>query len=119
MWFGKVAIIIYIFSLALMFSGYFMESTLGDGSFDENSLYADLDAVATAFNPNETVSAELIFGDFIAGVRVLFGVMTFQPISDAFAILPNMDMNILLLIRVLFGASSIFLWIFIITGRSV
>ena len=119
MWFGKVAVIMYIFSLSLMFAGYFMETTLGDGSFNEDSLYAQLVIISNSFNPDANISVEAIFGDFIAGVKVLFGIMTGQTIADAFMLFPAMSMEWLLLIRVLFTASSIFLWIFIVTGRSV
>ncbi|QDI74083.1 hypothetical protein [Nitrosopumilus spindle-shaped virus] len=118
MWFGKIAIIMYIFSTALLFSGYYLDIVFNEDNFN-NATYAALDALANKNNIDQTLSADLIFGDFIAGVKVLFGIVTGDTLTDAFHLLPNFSAEWDLLIRLIFTLSSALLWVFVVTGRSL
>ena len=115
---GKIAIIMYVFATALLFSGYYL-----DLSFCENlwtgATYDALDSIANKNNIEESVSTELIFGDFIAGVQVLFGIVTGDTITSALHLLPNFSSEWDLVVRLIFTFSSAMLWIYVITGRSL
>lgn len=118
MWLGKISIILYLFSVGVLFGGYYIDTALGENLF-QGSSYDSLIAIANRNDINESISAELIYGDFIAGVRVLFSIMTGETITDAMSSLPHFDASWLLILRVLFTLGSSFLWIYLITGRSI
>lgn len=115
---GKIAIIMYAFAIGLLFAGYYVDLTFGEDMFT-GVTYDSLDAIANKNEVNANVSADLIFGDFIAGVQVLFGIITGDTIAQAFALLPNFLEVWTLLVRIVFTLSSALLWIYIITGRSL
>ena len=109
----------YIFSISLLFSGYYLDQVFGLNLFAD-ATSTDLETLIGGNNINgETVSAELIFGDFITGVRLLFGIMTGDVITSALHMLPNFNDSYDYLVRILFTTSTAFLWINIITGRDL
>ena len=118
MWLGKIAIIMYLFSVGLLFSGYFIDQAYGLDLFT-GVTYDALDAIANKQVINQEISVDLIFGDFIAGVRVVFGIVTGDTIAQAFSLIPSFDEVWLLLVRIVFTLSSAMLWVFIVTGRSI
>lgn len=118
MWLGKVSVIMYIFSICLTFSGYYVEQVFALGLFTQTT--DDLNSLINKNDITDTsVSAELIFGDFITGVRVLFGIMTGATITDALRTLPGISDAWLYGIRILFVTSTAFLWVNLITGRDL
>lgn len=118
MWLGKIAIIMYMFSIALLFSGYFLDQAYGLSLFTGVTFDA-LDEIASKNVVNQEISIDLIFGDFIAGVKVVFGIITGDTIAQAFSLIPNFDETWMLLVRLAFTLSSAMLWVFIVTGRSL
>lgn len=119
MWLGKVSIIMYLFSVALIFSGYYIDTIFDEDLFSD---FTSNELEALILNNNiddETVSAELIFGDFISGVRVLFGIVSGDVLSNAFNGMPNFSYEYSILARIIFTTSTAFLWINIITGRDL
>ncbi len=106
----------YIFSTALMFGGYVANTASGMELFT-SSTYEALNEIMNRNEIDEEISIDLIFGDFIAGVRVLFGIVTGETIADAFGQLPNFDEMWMILVRLLFTTSSAFLWIYVVAGR--
>jgi len=119
MWLGKVSIIFYIFSISLTFSGYYVDQVFGLSLFSGTSS-DDLESIITHNDITDTtISAELIFGDFVTGVRVLFGIMTGQILTDALDSLPSFNDTWFYGIRIFFTTSTAFLWINLITGRDL
>src|SRR3972149_4251323 len=118
MWLGKIAIIMYLFSISLLFSGYFIDNAYGLNLFS-GITFDSLDVIANKQVVDQEISVDLIFGDFIAGVRVMFGIITGDTIAQAFTLIPSFDEMWLLLVRIIFTLSSAMLWIFVVTGRSV
>lgn len=106
----------YIFSVALMFSGYYMDDAFGLNLFSSFT-YDALDELVNKNNIDETLSADLIFGDFIAGVRVTFGIITGDTINGAMYALPGYNDTWNILTRFLFTVSSAALWVYIVVGR--
>lgn len=118
-WLGKVGIIMYIFSIALTFSGYYVDQVFATNLF--SSVTEDsLQAMIAKYNvAGEQVTAELIFGDFITGIRVLFGIVTGSSITTALHLLPNFSNSWDIIVGLLFGLSTSFLWLNILTGRDL
>lgn len=106
----------YIFSTALLFSGYYIDLAFGQNLFS-GTTYDSLEALINKNNVNENISADLIFGDFIAAAKVILGIVTGDTISNAFNSLPNFDDVWLILIKLLFTLSSALLWGYLVAGR--
>lgn len=115
---GKVAIIMYLFSIGILFFGYYIDYAFGLNLWT-GVTFDTLDALATKNAVDTTISVDLIFGDFIAGVQVLFGIVTGDTVSQAFGMIPGFQEVWMILVRIVFTLSSALLWIFIVTGRSV
>lgn len=116
MWMAKVAIIMYLFSTCLLFSGYYVDLAFGENLFSSVT-YSSLDALIDKNDVDEDISIDLVFGDFLAGANVVFGIITGDTISGAFGSLPNFDEVWMILIRILFTLSSAALWVYIIASR--
>lgn len=118
MWLGKIAIIMYLFSIAVLFAGYYANQIFQNPSIDSAS-FAALDEIANRNNLDQQINASLIFGDFIAALQVLFGIVTGETIATAFSLFPFVDEAVMLMIRLMFTLSSAFLWIYIVANRSI
>lgn len=118
MWAGKPALIMYLFAICLMFSGYYMDLIFNENLF-ESATYTALDELMNKNNVDTTISVDLIFGDFIAGVRVVFGILTGDTISGALQMFPSFNEVWMIFTRLLFTFSSAMLWVFVVTGRSI
>lgn len=135
MWIGKIAIIMYVFSVGSLFFTYEINQLFPLNAITNAphtctwgpnltvpfscTSYEGLSALAGSFSINQQVNTSLIFGDFIAGLTVLFGIITGETISNAFSIIPFVDASATLLIRICFTLSSAALWIYIVANRSV
>lgn len=123
MWLGKIAIICYVFSVFILFFGYYLNANIFNDpvlNANTNITYNALNTLAASFALNQQINSSLIFGDFVNGMIVLFGVLTGGPITELMTLgIPFMDGSIQLLFRVIFALSSVFLWIYIVANRSV
>lgn len=121
MWFGKIAIIMYIFSIGSLFFTYYVNTIipLDPVTHNPNTTFSALQTLAGSFKLNQQINTSLIFGDFLAGLTVLFNIVTGTTIAQAFSVFPFVDASITLLIQIVFSLSSAFLWIYIVANRSV
>lgn len=118
MWIAKIALILYVLSVGLLFTGAYFDDVFGQNLFT-GATFDGVDALAASFKIDTEFSAEMIFGDFIAGLKVVAGIVTGEVISDAFGLIPGFNIYWMLLIRVLFSLSTVFLMLYIVTGRSL
>lgn len=115
----KIALIMYMFEIALMFGGYLVNEASGMELFS----LSNYDALKEIMDRNEvneeddTLNLDLIFGDFTAGARILFGILTGETMGSAFTQLPNFDEIWIILFRLVYTTSAAFLWIYVIAGR--
>jgi hypothetical protein len=121
MWAGKIAIIMYIWSISMMFMLYYTNTIFKNATIASQGFYTydALHTLAGTFAIHQQVNASLIFGDFIAALTVLFAIVTGQTISDAFSAFPFIDTSIQLLIQISFSLTSVFLWIYVVANRSL
>jgi len=116
---SQVSIIMYLFSICLTFSGYYIDQVFAQNLFNDYTSET-LESLITRNNVlDETITIELIFGDFIAGVRVIFGIMTGDVMTNIVEGLPNFNYEYSIIIRLLYITSTAFLWIKIVTGRDL
>ena len=118
MWIAKIALILYVLSVAMLFAGAYMDDTFGENLFT-GTTYDSLDVLASTFEVDTEFSAEFIFGDFIAGLKIITGIVTGEVLTDAMALIPGFNIYWLLIIRILFTLASTLLVIYIVTGRSL
>lgn len=119
MWLGKVSVIMYLFSISLIFSGYYIDQVFAQNLFEDSTSQALEELISNNNVEDEQITIELIFGDFIAGVRVVFGIMTGDVLTNAFEGLPNFNYEYSIITRILFTTSTAFLWVNLITGRDL
>jgi len=118
MWAGKIALILYVWAIGILFAGYYWDSVFGDNLF-AGATFEALDELANKNAVDETISIDLIFGDFIAGVKVVFGILTGDTIYSALSMIPGFLAEWMLLVRITFTLASALLWVYIVTGRSL
>lgn len=125
MWLGKIALIMFMFSVAMLFTGYYLNTIFNNPTLNANTnvSYNALNTLAGTFRLNQGVNTSLIFGDFTAALTVLFdpttGILFGGTITNAFSLIPYVDVSIQLFIRIIWAATNIFLWIYIVANRSI
>lgn len=119
MWLGKISLIMYIFSVGLTFGGYYVDQVFATELFSSVTETSLNEMIEKHNISDESVTAELIFGDFITGLRVLFDIVTGQSIAQAFNLLPNFNSEWTYIVSLLFVVSTSFLWLNILTGRDL
>lgn len=124
MWAGKIAIILYMFSISVLFFGYYLNTYFNNPNITNTQYfggnpYNALNTLANSYHINQQINTSLIFGDFIAALTVLFGILTGSTISGMTTMLPFVDTSIQLLVQIVFSLSSVLLWIYIVANRSV
>ena len=121
MWLGKIAIIMYMFSFGILFFGYYLNQIFQLPALSSNNsmTYSALSSLVGSYTISQEINASLIFGDFIAALTVLFGLLSGNILDTAFHSIPFMDASILLLQTAMFDIASVFLWIYIVSNRSV
>lgn len=111
----------YVFSIGILFSAYFLNQILNNPVLGANGniTFAALNTLMGSYAINQSINTSLIFGDFIAALTVLFGIVTGSTLSNAFTLIPFVNTSILLLQGILFDLASVFLWIYIVANRSI
>lgn len=130
MWFGKVAIILYLFSFAIVFSAYYLNNTtFHDASISQTQTYVALQALenSTYAFTNHQVDSALIFGDFVHVFQFIAALFTNGMFASAFGNSGVMnqsgwggyDLSVGLFITIMFDAATTFLILYIISNRSL
>lgn len=122
MWFGKISIIMWLFAVFALFFGYYLNTFFNDPTLSShtNANYQALQTIAASFHLNTNVNSAFVFGDFVAGGTVLFGLLTGSVITNLMTMgIPQFDASMQLLFQVIWASSNIFLWIYIFANRSV
>lgn len=109
----------YIFSISLLFSGYYIDQVFALDLFSDATSDRLEELITGNDLPSTSFNIELIFGDFIKGAQVLFGVMTGDVITSAMHMIPAFNDSWDYAVRILFTTSTLFLWLNIITGRDL
>jgi hypothetical protein len=124
MWWGKLAIITYVFCGVLLFVGFIIFETLSFSIFDEGTLTeASMEQLVGAHNTNISPNTNFIFGDAIATIQAIGGIL-FQSVTggivgDTISSIPffNADFTYILLFRFLYTFSQAMLIIAWLANR--
>jgi hypothetical protein len=81
--------------------------------------YDSLKTLASTFSVNQQINTNLIFGDFLAALKLIFSIVTGTTIAEAFRGLPYFSDSLQLLTSIVFSISSVFLWVYIVANRSI
>ena len=118
MWVAKISIIAYIFAIGILFAGAYLDFAFDTDTFS-GTTFDTVEALALSYTVNEEFSADMIFGDFLAGLEVIAGLITGQVITDALNLIPEVNLYWHLFVRLLFSLASVFLVLYIVTGKSL
>lgn len=132
MWYGKIAVIMTIFSISLSWAMY--EIGTIEPISNPNNAWTESHIKAMAGNYSNIVNLNggnspnpaLIFGDFISGLAVLLNAFIITGnaalgggLSSVLQGIPGIDYNMSLLVQVIYGSSEVLLWVYIVAFRSV
>lgn len=126
MWYGKLCVILYVFSFSLLFSGYYMNQIFNDPNINQNGTYQALTDLKTSFNPNLSPNSTLIFGDFISAFKLLVNLMSGGVFNTVFGdhgfmqtTASGFDASMELLMGLLFDSATLFFILYIVSNRSI
>lgn len=126
MYFGKFALIVYIFSAITMAVALLILNTTGVNLFENTTVsYSALDTLITSHNVTASANPNFIFGDYLAGAQAV-GTIIFQGISggivgDVLNSIPfvALDPAIGILIQILVTFCGAMLIINLLSGRDL
>ena len=125
MWYGKLSIIMFLFSFSLLFGLYYINTLYNVQAISQNWGLAQVQKLATSWssvsnlNGGNSPNPALIFGDFIVGLTVLLNILAGGGVTTILQGIPGVDNSVLLLVQILYGSSTVMLWIYIVAFRSV
>lgn len=122
MWYGKLSIIMFIYSLSILFSSYYLNQIFNDSVLSQSATYQSLNNLMGTFSFNQTINTNLIFGDFISVFTLLGSLMSGSIFTSSLTIIQNSgfgDMSVGLLMGLLFDSATLFLLLYIVSNRSV
>ena len=125
MWFGKLAVVMFIFSFATLFSTYYLNQVFNDPGINQSTTYKSLHDLVGSFNPNISPNSTLIFGDFISAFNLLTNLMSGGVFGEVFGGSGVMvssgffDSSLQLLMALMFDSSCLFFILYIISNRSI
>ena len=122
MWMGKIALIMYAFSIALLFcAGWINAEIFNNPTLNANGdiTYNALNTLFGQFNFTPSFNAAFIFGDFITGIHLIAAVLTGAGVSQMLNIFPFVDTWIHMLVTGLYATFSFFFILYLGMNRSV
>lgn len=125
MWYGKVAIIMVLFSFATLFMMYYINTVFNVAAISSNWNLTKVQQLVTSFstltnlNAGQNPNPSLIFGDFLVGATVLFSVLSGGGVTTILQGIPFFDSNIQAFVQIIYGSSCGLLWIYVIANRSL
>lgn len=125
MWYGKVALILVLFSFATLFMMFYVNTYFNNAAIASNWNLTAVKNLATTFsaltnlNAGQSPNPALLFGDFLVGATVLFSVLSGGGVTTILQGVPFFDGNMLLLVQILYGSACGILWVYVIANRSL
>lgn len=133
MWYGKISVICFIFSIAMLFSTYYINQIFNDPVIQQSTTYKSLGTIMASFNPNISPNPTLIFGDFISAFNLLINLMSGGVFSTVFGhpasgtggdmgLLGNSgyyDASLQIFMGLLFDSATLFFILYIVSNRSI
>lgn len=112
----------WIFSLAILFSSYYINQIFNDPTLSQSATYTSLNTLMGTFAFTGNINTNLIFGDFISVFTLLGSLMSGSIFTSSFTIIQNSgyaDVSVGLLMGLMFDSGTLFLLMYIISFRSI
>lgn len=129
MWYGKVAIIDFMFCMFILFFTYYVNTIYHDPWITNNITYQNVNQTVSAFQFNQEVNIGLIFGDFYHVFVFIVNLMTANATNGIFSMAQGdagvlhqtgfADLSVGLLLAITFDSSVVFLILYIVSNRSL
>lgn len=125
MWYGKVAIIMFLFSFATTFGMYYVNTLYNQSAISANWGLTQVQTLASSWHSLQNVNGgqnpnpALIFGDFLVGATVLFNTLAGGGVTAVLQGIPGIDISVIYLVQIIYGSSSILLWVYVVANRSL
>lgn len=125
MWYGKVAIVLFLLSFCLTFGMYYINTLYNQPAISANWGLSQVQSLANSWssvsnvNNGQNPNPALIFGDFITGLTVLLNTLAGGGVTTVLQGIPGIDNSIILLVQIIYGSSSILLWVYVVSNRSL
>lgn len=124
MWYGKISIILYVFSLAMLFGSYYINQIFNDPVVSQSATYTSLQTIMGTFGTPSasSINVSLIFGDFMSVFTLIASLMSGSVFSSSMTVLGNSgfaDLSVGLFMGLLFDSATLFLVLYIISNRSL
>lgn len=126
MWYGKLAVIIYVFCFSMIFATLFANQIFQDPVYNNTVLFTQIASISQSFQPSIVPLPELIFGDFISVFKILGTLLTGEVFLDVFGqsgILATSGVGystyMIILMQLLFWSATLFFLLYIISFRSI
>ena len=122
MWYGKISIILFVFSLGILFSSYYLNQIFNDPVLSSSATYTSLNTIMGTFSFNQQINTNLIFGDFLSAFTLLGSLMSGSVFTTSLTIIQSSgfaDLSVGLLMGLLFDSASLFLLLYIVSNRSI
>lgn len=122
MWYGKISIILFVFSIATLFMTYYVNQIFNDPFLSNSATYSSLSSIMGTFKFNQQINTNLIFGDFISVFQLLGSLMSGSIFTSSLTIIQSSgfaDLSVGLLMGILFDSATLFLLLYIVSNRSV
>ena len=122
MWYGKVGVILWVFSVMLIFFSYYFNTIFNNSAISQSATFSSLTALQGTFAFNQSLDASLVFGDFIHVFTFLGSLFTGGAFSTALTLVSNtgfVDTSIQLFMGILYSSGTLFLLLYIASFRSI
>lgn len=136
MWFGKIGVILFIFSFASLWSAYYLNQVFNDACITSSDTFQAMNTLITGTYANATSASpgfntNLVFGDFLSTYTILKALFTgttfanvFVPQGSTNSVLScsgfgGFDYSFTLLMTGMFDLSVVFFLLYIISFRSI
>ena len=112
----------WLFSVALLFSTYYINLIFNDSVLTQSATYSSLNTLMGTFSYNQKPNANLVFGDFVSAFTVIGGLVTGSTFTTSLTVIQNAgfaDLSVGLLMGLMFDSGTLFLILYIISFRSI
>ena len=132
MWYGKLSVIMMLFSISLSWGMYEICTLYPISNPNVAWTQSHISEMATSYaaisnlNGGNNPNPALIFGDFISGLTVFLNALLVAGnsafgggLSSVLQGIPGIDYNISLLVQIIYGSATVAIWIYIVAFRSI
>ena len=122
MWYGKVCVILFIFSFSLLFGGYYANTIFHYSVL--NPLTRDsIQSIINSFTISPQINSAFIFGDFVSAFNILESLFSGSIFTTSLNLIAGnsgfVDVSVKILMMLIWNSACLFFILYIISNRSI